>query len=400
MIILGLNSGTSRDGVAAAIFRSPKLSPGMKIEILGSSQFPYPAGILNELTGLENQPDLERLSRLNFLLGEFFAQCAIQALKKSGVRAGRVALIGSHGQTVGHFPARKKMSGYGIRATLQLGEPSVIAARTGITTVGDFRPADIAAGGEGAPVLTVAEYLLFHSAVKNRMALNLGGIANFSLIPKRGKPGDVRASDCGPCNILLDGLARALSKGRMQFDRGGQMAMSGRARREWVRLFLKHPFFKRRAPKSSGREDFSRDWLNGILRGLRVKSRADRADLIRSGARAVAQMVSRCYFDNYAGFPLEEVIVSGGGVENRALVLELSGSLGIRMIPSDELGVPAQAKEPVGFGLLAELCVYGKEGNLPGATGAGRGAILGKIAPGRNWRKVVQNLKAVKGVGR
>jgi len=392
MIILGLNSGTSRDSVSAVIFETGQFKAPMKIQLYAHSDYAYPAWLEKELVKLEHQPSLEHIARMNFLLGEFFAQCALRLIKESGISSEKIDLIASHGQTIGHFPALKKIHGYSNRASLQIAEPCVIALRTGITTIGDFRSADIAGYGQGAPVLTYPEYLLFFSPEKNRMALNLGGIANFSLIPKTGQLGKIRASDCGPCNMLLDGLSRAISRGRLKFDPQGRMALRGEPREKWIRAWLKHPFFKKPAPKTTGRDEFDASWLKGILRGQRIKSQKERADLLRSGVCAVAEMVAQCYFDNYGDFGMEEVIVSGGGSKNQALILELTRRLGRNLILSDAIGVPALAKEPIGFGILAQLCVLGKAGNIPSATGAKAGAVLGKICPGKNWRRLIQGL--------
>jgi len=397
MMILGLNSGTSRDGVSGVIFQTGRLKAPARIKLFAHSEYPYPAWLLRELLRVEAKPDLESVSRLNFVLGEFFAESALRLMRENKFQAGQIDLIGSHGQTIGHFPQKKRIGKYQIRATIQAAELSVIANRTGITTIGDFRPGEIAAGGEGAPVLTYPEYLLFFSKEKNRMALNLGGIANYSLIPKSGKVQEIRASDCGPCNLLLDGLSQIISGGRQKFDRNGRMALRGRPREKWVRAFLRHRFFKRPAPKSSGREEFSQAWLKGVLQGLRFNAIQEGADLLRSAVCAVAEMVGECYFDNEPEFGLEEIIVSGGGANHQALILELSRSLGRKVMVSDDLGVPAKAKEPIGFGILAELCLYGQSGGPAFSRGAKGQAVLGKIVPGENWNRLSRGLGKEKG---
>jgi len=396
MIILGLNSGTSRDGVSAAIFETLSLLPKAKVRLILHRDYPYPAWAQRQLDGLEQSVALPDLAYANFMLGELFAEAALKLIRESGVKRTSIHLIASHGQTVGHFPKRKKIGGFNLRATLQIGEPSVIALRTGVTTVSDFRPADVSAGGQGAPVLAYPEWLLFASQTAGRMALNLGGIANFSLLPKAQGPEQVRATDAGPCNLLLDGLAARVSKGRQKFDQGGRIALSGRPQVKWVKAFLRHEFFSRPAPKTCGREEFGPKWIDGLLRRIRFSPGAGPADLMRSAACAVAQMVAQCLAQNYPA-AVDEVVVSGGGAKNRALVLELEKSLGKKIILSDKLGVPVQGKEPIGFGLLGELCLRGVKGNLPGATGAESRVVLGKITPGENWRELPAIIKIVKG---
>jgi len=392
-LILGLNSGTSMDGVGGVIFNAIRLSPEAEIKIFGQGQYEYPRWLLREIKEVEEKPGLESLARLNFILGEFFAECANKLIKDSGIPREKIFLIGSHGQTIGHFPEVKRIGRYKIRATLQIGEPTVIAQRTGITTVSDFRPADIAGGGEGAPILGYIEYLLFQSCLKNRMVLNLGGIANFSLIPRKGLAVKIRATDCGPCNILLDGLMGFLSRGEKRFDDGGKLALKGLRREEWVKVFLRHSFFKKPAPKSTGRDDFNDEWLKRVLSKVKIDSGGGKMDLLRSGVCAVAEMVARCYFDNYRDFVLDEVVVSGGGGRNLALLEELRRNLGKGLVLSDELGIPCLSKEPIGFGILALLCIYGKVADISsrnyiGSAKRGDKMVLGKIIPGRNWTVV------------
>jgi len=391
MIIIGLNSGTSKDGVSGVLFERLKLFPRAKVKVMREQEFAYPGWLLEKIKKTISEGGIEEVARLNFLLGEFFSDCALRLIKQSGIKKERIDFIASHGQTVGHFPGLIKIRGYNNRASLQLAELSVIAHRTGITTVGDFRAGDIAEGGEGAPVLSYPEFLLFSSKEKNRMVLNLGGISNFSLLAKDGEANEVLATDCGPGNLLLDELAVRVSGNRM--DKNGEWALRGKVRREWVRRFLAHQFFERRAPKSTGEEEFNKDWVKGIISGFKWNKEKDGCDLLRSGVYAVAEMIGKAYYENYSDFRLEEVIVSGGGARNRALILELERVLGKRMILSEELGIGLKAKEPIGFGLLGELCLLGRAGNLALATGAKKQAILGKIVPGKHWGELLSKFK-------
>ena len=393
MMILGLNSGTSMDGISAALFKTTWNFPLVKIKLICSREYGYPAWVKEMLREIEEKGTLEKISRTDFLLGEIFAEAALRLLKESRTKLEAVDLIASHGQTIGHFPRSIKIGGRNVRATAQIGEANVIAQRTGITSVGDFRPADIAAGGEGAPVLAYPEYLLFASKTKNRMVLNLGGIANFSLMTAGRCPESVLATDAGPCNLLLDGLVKILTKGRVAYDRDGKMALKGRAREEWSHKFMQHKFFTRPAPKTAGREDFNEKWIKNMLSKIAFKPERNSEDVLRSAVNAVARIICWCYLQNFPRFELEEIIVSGGGANNRALLLEIEQVMGMKPVLSPALGIPLQAKEPVGFGLLGELCLRGLAGNLPHATGAKESAILGKICPGRNWRALWKEIK-------
>jgi len=393
MIIVGLNSGTSRDGISATIFETLKLLPTAKIKLILHQDHPYPKWALEKLAEMEREPAFEKVARANFFLGEVFADAALKLIAASRVKKNRISLLASHGQSIGHFPELKKIGRYQIRATLQIAEPSVIAARTGITTVSDFRPADISAGGEGAPVLAYSEYLLFASRKRSRMVINLGGIVNFSLLPKGRGPEKVHATDAGPCNLLIDGLAARVSAGKLKYDPNGRIALSGKPREKWVRAFLNHNFFSRPAPKTSGREEFGGQWIEHILSGMKFQLRHDGPDLLRSGVVAVAEMIAQCYISNYPRFRFDEIIASGGGAKNQALCYELQRALGKKLILSSALGIPLQAKEPIGFGLLGELCLRGMSGNLPFATGAKSRVVLGKIVPGQNWKQVLKQVK-------
>jgi len=397
MIIMGLNSGTSQDGVSVAVFETLRLTPFAKVRLLFHKEYPYPDSVLQELSGLNKKQSLEKLARAHFFLGEVFAGAALKAIRQSKLKAGALDLIASHGQTIGHFPELGKIGGRKIRATLQIGEPAVIAQRTGITTVGDFRSGDISAGGQGAPVLAYPECLLFGSHNKNRMVINLGGVANFSLIPKGADPDKVQATDAGPCNLLLDGLAMRISKGKLKCDFHGKIALAGRPKKEWVEKILKHKFFKKPAPKTTGREDFNEFWMDGLLKGLKIKPDRDGPDLLRSGAYAVAHVIAQCYAENYRNFEIDEIIVSGGGANNRALIFEIEQAMWKKATMSQELGIPLQAKEPIGFGMLAELCLAGASANLVQATGARSPAVLGKIVPGNNWRPLLKKLSRITG---
>jgi len=392
MIILGLNSGTSRDGISGVIFRLVGLFPRARVKVIFNREFPYPQKVLELIEQVEKKPDLESISRLHFLLGEIFAKTALKLIDCCGLSPGKIDLIASHGQTLAHFPERKKLAGYKISASFQLGEPSVIAQRTGITTVGNFRAGDIAGGGEGAPILAYSEFLLFGSGNKSRMILNLGGIANFTLISKRAKPEQIRAMDAGVCNIFLDQLVQILTEDKLRFDRNGKIAQKGKVRPKWKEHFLKHLLFRPGKSRSLCARHYQREWIKKVLSPLKISGERARADLLRSGVRAVAEMIYLTYSANFKNNLIDELVISGGGAKNQALILEIKEVFKKKVILSSELGIPLQAKEPIGFGILAQLCLQAKEVDLSSITGAKFPSVLGQIAPGKNWKKLLKKL--------
>ena len=253
-LVVGLMSGTSMDGIDAAVGEVTGSGEGCHFRPLGFVTTPYPKQIREELLEIgrstDHRSDLAKISSLNFRLGELFAQAAARAVQKMGRSLRSVDLIGSHGQTVYHNPRGRGGS------TLQLGEPAIIAERTGVTTVADFRPADVASGGEGAPLTPYVHYLLFRNKRQSRAIHNLGGISNLTYLPAGGRMRDVVAFDTGPGNMIIDGLARWLTRGKKSSDRGGALARKGQVQAGFLRELMRHPFFSVSPPKSAGREEF------------------------------------------------------------------------------------------------------------------------------------------------
>jgi anhydro-N-acetylmuramic acid kinase len=325
---------------------------------------------------------VDELCRLNVLLGELFAEAAAKVADAAGLDLEDVDLIGSHGQTVRHLPKPETRLGHTTRCTLQIGEPCVIAERTGITTVADFRPRDMAAGGEGAPLVPLVDYLLFRSSNLNRAILNIGGIANITFLPAGCALGDVLAMDVGPGNMVIDHLAGLLTSGRERCDRGGQMASRGMVHEPLLAELMEHPFLQRPPPKSAGREDFGAGFSEDLyVRALQRKLRAE--DVIATAtaftAHAVHDAVKR-----FAPCHVDEFVVSGGGVHNATLMRHLERLFDpIRVLALEALGMCSDAKEAVAFAVLANETLSGNPGNLPKVTGASRPAVLGKIVPGR-----------------
>ncbi|MCR4440203.1 MAG: anhydro-N-acetylmuramic acid kinase [bacterium] len=380
-VVLGLMSGTSADAVDAALCRIAGAGEGMSLELLHFRCAPWPPQVRREILACSSARTgrVDRICRLNFLLGELFAEAALAAMAEAGLAPSDVDLIGSHGQTVHHLPVPEELCGRQVTGTLQIAEPAVIAKRTGIVTVADFRPADMAVGGQGAPLVPFVDYLLFRSPTENRCVLNIGGIANVTLLPASCAPEQVLAFDTGPGNMLIDGLMRRFF--RRTLDRDGAVAARGRCDERLVGEVLRHPFFARLPPKSTGREEFGGEFLRWFVRrGERL--RLARADLVATATALTAASIHDAVV-RFAGsaLPLHRLIVSGGGASNPTLLHMLACRFGSCTLVerSDAHGIPAQAKEAISFAVLANATVADQPGNLPGATGASRRTVLGKI---------------------
>ena len=382
-LVIGLMSGTSLDGVDAALVRLRGHGTATRVELVAFATFPYPPAVRRLVARVSDAGTgtVDLVCRANVLLGELFAEAAVGVAGRAGVPMRRVALIGSHGQTIHHLPAPARLAGRRVAATLQVGEPSIIAERTGVTTVADFRPRDMACGGQGAPLVPYVDYLLLRHRTRGRVALNIGGIANATWLPPRCRPDQVVAFDTGPGNMVLDALARHASGGRRRCDRDGAMAARGTVCEPLLRHLLRHPFFRKAPPKSTGREAFGEAFVGALLERAGDLSVPDLlATATELTVRSIAGALDR--FIRPLGV-IAEVIASGGGCHNATLMARLAAALRPTPVrPSDAFGLPADAKEAMAFAVLAHETLAGRPGNLPSATGARRAAILGKIIPG------------------
>lgn len=389
MKIIGLMSGTSADGIDAALLEIGPNQGLPKLRLLDFALYPFPSGLRERILRLADAGSgaAPEICRLNALLGELFAKAAISVARRAGVPLRDVALIGSHGQTIAHLPDPTVEYGVSIRSTLQIAEPSVIAERTGITTVADFRPRDLAAGGEGAPLTPYLHALLFRHPRRIRIVLNLGGIANLTFLPRgRGLRG-VLAFDTGPGNVLIDGLMMRLTRSAICADLDGRIAAAGRVKSSLLRWLMTHPYLSRQLPKSTGRKEFGASLINALLARAAARNITEE-DLVATvtafTAEAVALHVQR---DLPCSAASAELITCGGGAENPILITQLQEVLPeCRLLTADEAGFPGRAIEASAFALLAYLTAHGLTGNLPRITGASHGTILGKIVPGRTWR--------------
>lgn len=387
MRVLGMMSGTSADGIDVALVRISGAPAAISARLEGHHHVRFPARLRKAILDIANgtQTTAAEISQLNFRLGEEFAAAAIAACKRWRVPLAKINLIGSHGQTIFHQGAPAPfLGGRRIASTLQIGEPSVIAARTGVTTIGDFRPADIAAGGQGAPLVPFVDYLMYRAKRLGRVALNIGGIANVTVIPAGARPQDVFAFDTGPGNMVIDALVEWATRGRMKFDRDAGNAMRGRLLPGLIQQLLREPYLRKRPPKTAGREQFGRAFAERIIAWSR-KHRAAREDLVHT----VTAFTYLSIVDAFKRFILprarvDEVIVAGGGARNPMIMAGLAEELpGIGFYAAGSYGVPSQAKEAFAFAILAYEAFHGRANNLPSATGAKREAVLGKLAQGR-----------------
>ena len=384
MRVLGMMSGTSADGIDVALVRISGRPPRIHARLEKFACIPLPRAVREAILRVAGgaPTTTAEISRLNFLMGELFARAAIGACKRFRVPMSSVDLIGSHGQTIYHQGIREAVLGVEkIAATMQIGEAAIIAERTGVTTIADFRPADMAAGGQGAPLVPFVDYLLYRHARVGRVALNVGGIANVTVIPAGAKPGDVFAFDTGPGNMVIDGLARHFTGGKKTFDRDAGMALRGRLEPELLAELLNHSFFHARPPKSAGREQFGAAYAQRVIDwGRKNASRPE--DLIHTATVLTAMTIS----DAFRRWVLprakiRQLIVSGGGARNPFLLAQLQAALpGIALLRAGEFGVREDAKEAFAFAVLAYETIHGRPGNLARATGARHPVILGKIA--------------------
>ncbi len=359
-LALGIMSGTSGDGASLALCSFQKRN----LKILNTQTYPYRPSLSRKLTGGMDLKAPE-ISRLNILLGEFFAACVLKFLKSSKVSSRKVSVIGSHGHTLYHGSLDKPKN------TLQIGEPCVIAERTGIPVIADFRTRDLACGGEGAPLIPFFDRAFFGRG-KLRALQNIGGIANVTIA---GKSQPLSAFDNGPGNCLIDGAVQKISRGRRRFDQAGGIAARGRIDPEAVRQMARHPYFRKNPPKSAGREIFNEDFIPSSLKAGSAE------DLVATLTYFTAYSIHQSY-QRFFLKPVSEIIVSGGGAFNKTLMNHLQAlfkSVPVRSV--EEYGIPAQAKEPAAFAYFAFEAFHGRINHCPEGTGAKKAAVLGKFVP-------------------
>jgi anhydro-N-acetylmuramic acid kinase len=392
MRVIGLMSGTSADGIDAALVTVRRRGGGLDARLEAFRHLAYAPELRRRLLGAADGARFraEDFATLGREIGECHAAAVRGLCAKAAIPTSAVDLVGCHGHTLHHDPATAQVS-------MQIGEAAVVAVRTGITTVADFRPADVAAGGEGAPLVAAAHAWLFRHAKRGRAIQNLGGIGNVTYLPPGSGLDGVLAFDTGPGNMLIDAIVRRATGGARWFDAGGGGAARGRVHEDLVRGWLRHPYFRRRPPKSTGRELFGKRWVDAMITD--AKRRRVRGDDLLA---TVTALTAASCADAYRRFlvtrgRLDEVWVCGGGSANATLVAMLRERLpGTAVGVCDDLGTPSRAVEAVAFALLAAATALGLHGNVPAATGAARPLVLGKIVPGASYDRLRLRASAVR----
>jgi anhydro-N-acetylmuramic acid kinase len=422
---VGLISGTSMDGIDAALVRISGPVTRPSVRPMAFEAVPYPGWLRERLLAIAggDSTTAEEIDRLHNVLGLAFGEAAVKVCRRGRVKPGELFVVGSHGQTIHHFggvtqgsadllskvrgfwtgpagqTAHLKRGSALLPCTLQIAEPAWIAELAGAPVVADFRTADIAAGGQGAPLVPMVDYLLLRDARQGTVALNIGGIANFTVIPAGAKPGEIFGFDTGPGNMIIDGLVRHFTNGQKAYDAGGHWAAKGQLIEPLLERMLRLPFFAQQPPKSAGREQFGEQFTrqfflgadaraDGVRPGLKAlgPNQARRAPRPEDLLRTATELTARTIADALERFVLgksdmHRLIVSGGGAHNRLLMMRLAKLLpGLRVHRSDELGLDVDAKEAIAFAVLADRTMHGLPGNLPGVTGARRPVVLGKIS--------------------
>lgn len=380
-LVIGLMSGTSADGVDAALVRISGCGGRTEIKQLGYISIPFDAAVRERILKLAegNFGGSAELCRMNRLLGELYLDACLAVCRQAGVNANEVDLVGCHGQTLFHEPTPVCYLGKNITSTLQIGDPSVICEKLGAIAVSDFRVRDMAAGGGGAPLVPYTEYLLYRDGERDVALQNIGGIGNITFIPKDGTMEDVVAFDTGPGNVLIDAAVMRCSGGKLRYDKGGAVARANRVSDELLAWLMKDPYLAQKPPKSTGREHYNQKFVQTIYEraaALGVTDQEVVATVTRFTAKSIAEAVKK-----FLPRVPERLIVGGGGSYNCTLMEALSEYLGnTEVLTNEDIGYNSDAKEAVAFAVLANETVSGVCSNVPSATGAAHPVILGKIS--------------------
>ncbi len=388
-LVVGLMSGTSLDGIDAALVRISGSGTECSLKLRRFISIPYPAEVRRVLLRVASGQPVPTgvISHLGVLLGRLYAQAVKEVCRAGRVPLHQLDLIGSHGQTIFHQSDPSDFCGQPIASTQQIGEAAVLVEETGVTTISDFRPNDMAAGGTGAPLIPLVDFLLFRDPRLGRVLLNLGGIANLTVLPPASEVTRIQAFDSGPGNMVIDALVQRLGQNPKGFDAEGRLARSGKPIASLLETLLADPYFRRHLPKSAGREQFGEAFVERMLAAAGPSSPAD---LVCTATELTARTVSDAVL-GCARVPLrlDQLVVSGGGVHNAYLMQRLEELLPhLEVMPIDVLGIPADAKEAIGFALLANETFELTAGNVPSATGARHPTVLGKVTYGKNYGRL------------
>ncbi len=379
-IIVGLMSGTSVDGIDAAL-----VSVGSDVRLLAFENIPFPDHVRSQIFTLFDpaKATIDRVGYMHVLLGELYARAALSVIAKAGMRPDEVDIIGCHGQTIWHAPEWQDQDGIPVHYTVQIGDGAVIAERTGIVTVSDFRSADLAAGGNGAPVVPFTEYAMYRKEKETVLLQNIGGIGNITILPAHAKQEEVYAFDTGPGNMIIDAVVSSLTEGRKSYDVGGEMAKAGNVNETLLAELQEDPYYAHPLPKTTGREHFGTQYTERILKRARELGMTDN-DIVAT----VTDLTAWSIQDAYVRFVLPntaaaQLIVGGGGSYNLTLMELLRkrfASYGVRVITQEDLGMSSDAKEAVAFAVLADCCIREMPNTIAKVTGARRATVMGKIS--------------------
>lgn len=381
-LVVGLMSGTSVDGVDAALVKIHGNGMDTKTEMIAFKNYPYDEQVRKRIFELfvPGTSTVDKICHMNFLLGEIFARAALDIIAETGYTPEDIDIIGSHGQTIYHMPNPIDDSGYNVRSTLQIGESAVIAERTGIITVDDFRVRDMAAGGQGAPLVPYTEYMIYRDKNKNIALQNIGGISNVTVIPANCSMDEVFAFDNGPGNMVIDEVVKRITNENQNYDKDGQMAGRGTINGMLLDYLMNDKYFRLPLPKTTGREYFGSAYVDRLMNRAR-ELHIEREDLVATVTALTAKSIADSYkyyiLDEYS---LDRVIIGGGGSYNKTLLKFIKGYLkNIEVITQENLGFSSDAKEAVAFAILANEAINGYANNIPKVTGAKRPVVMGKI---------------------
>ena len=383
--VVGMMSGTSVDGVDAALVEISGTDSEPKVKLLAFENKPYPPQVREKIFSLFTPANatVDKVGYMNFLLGEIYAKSALSVIEKAGMKPEEIDVIGSHGQTIWHAPIPESPDGIPVAYTVQIGEGSVIAERTGSLTVSDFRVADMAAGGQGAPLVPFSEYLLYRREKETILLQNIGGIGNMTVMPAGAKPRDVFAFDTGPGNMIIDAVISAVTGGEKTYDAGGETAAKGRVCNALLDILKEEPYYRQPLPKTTGREHFGVQYTEKILSWWK-ENPIPVEDLLATVTDLTAYSIADAY-ERYVlpKYRASEIIVGGGGSYNATLLRfmkERFAPHGVAVRTQEDLGLSSDAKEAVAFALMADCCMRGKANTLPSVTGAEHPAVMGKIS--------------------
>ena len=389
--IVGLMSGTSLDGIDGALVDISEDEGDLKVELVEFISKSYEKDFREKILKCtdDKRSSVKDICRLNVEIGEKFANTVFSLMDKADMTSAELDLIGSHGQTIYH-----DVESDDFVSTLQVGSGSFIAERTGVSTVYNFRMRDVAAGGEGAPLVPYVDHLLYTDERKNRVLQNIGGIGNYSYLPADGELEDVLGSDTGPGNMLIDNAVNILSDGKLSYDKDGEIAKKGDLSKELLDFMMEHSFIAKSAPKSTGRKDFGKEYAEEIVNRAKKINLSDE-DIVATITAYTAYSIIDAY-NRFIPDKIDQIIIGGGGSYNPQLLSMIETyakkylSDDIEVLTQEEMGYSSEAKEAIAFAVLAYETMKGKSNNIPQATGAKKAVILGDIVPGEDFYEYIK----------